>query len=142
MRTNLPCRLWTQKYSPFTGLLFRQHVALNAKYKLSSQLSRGFIRYWIYELQQQLLRNKPALLVVVVSETSAIILLRGTTPNEDSPKMLDAFIIEKIQQDRDLQKDEREQLRINISRMPESEMGKRREEASRERGVAIIDFNI
>ena len=56
--------------------------------------------------------------------------------------MLDAFIIEKIQQDRDLQKDEREQLRINISRMPESELGERREEDSRERGIAIIDFNI
>tara|TARA_Y100000994_G_C15351368_1_gene300763 strand:- start:308 stop:478 length:171 start_codon:yes stop_codon:yes gene_type:complete len=56
--------------------------------------------------------------------------------------MLDAFIIEKIQRERELHNDEQEQLRINITRMPENELGKPQEKESQERGVAIIDFNI
>ena len=56
--------------------------------------------------------------------------------------MLDAFIIEKIQRERELHKEDREQLRINITRMPENELGEQREKESQERGVAIIDFNI
>lgn len=56
--------------------------------------------------------------------------------------MLDAFIIEKIQQERELQESGREPLRIDNSREPVRESQVRKDEDEGERGIAIIDFNI
>ena len=56
--------------------------------------------------------------------------------------MLDAFIIEKIHQERELQESGLEPLRIEISREPVRESLERKEEEEVERGIAIIDFTI
>ena len=56
--------------------------------------------------------------------------------------MLDAFIIEKIQQERELHDGVRQPLRIEISRKPMRESQEREEKESGDRGVAIIDFTL
>ena len=56
--------------------------------------------------------------------------------------MLDAFIIEKIQRERELRDAGREQLRIDVPIEPEGARRKREDEEHAERGVAIVDFNI
>ena len=56
--------------------------------------------------------------------------------------MLDAFIIEKIQKERELRESGREPLHIEISRDQMHEVKDRKEEERNERGIAIIDFNI
>ena len=56
--------------------------------------------------------------------------------------MLDAFIIEKIQKERDLRDSGREQLHIEIRRDRLHDERARKEEKTEERGIAIIDFNI
>jgi len=56
--------------------------------------------------------------------------------------MLDAFIIEKIQRERELHESGRESLRIEVPVTPEQERVQHRPEDKRERGIAIIDFNI
>lgn len=56
--------------------------------------------------------------------------------------MLDAFIIEKIQQEREFQESGREPLRIENSREPVRESQVRKDEEEGERGIAIIDFTI
>jgi len=73
-------------------------------------------------------------------ETGAIILLTPTT-NWTHP-MLDAFIIEKIHQERELRDTVREPLRIEIAREPVQEILEHREEEKSERGIAVIDFSI
>lgn len=71
-------------------------------------------------------------------ETGAMITVN---PNWNQ-HMLDAFIIEKIQQERELQESGREPLRIDISREPVRESQVRKDEEDGERGIAIIDFTI
>ena len=56
--------------------------------------------------------------------------------------MLDAFIIEKIHQERELRDTVREPLRIEIAREPVQEILEHREEEKSERGIAVIDFSI
>jgi hypothetical protein len=56
--------------------------------------------------------------------------------------MLDAFIIEKIQRERELHESGRESLRIEAPVEPEQDRVNRLPEEKRERGLAIIDFNI
>ena len=55
--------------------------------------------------------------------------------------MLDAFIIEKIQQDRELRDGDRVPLRIEILQEPAHDATPA-EEKDTERGIAIIDFTI
>ncbi len=56
--------------------------------------------------------------------------------------MLDAFIIEKIQKERELRENERDSLHIEIAREPMREVKDRKDEENKDRGIAIIDFNI
>ena len=56
--------------------------------------------------------------------------------------MLDAFIIEKIQKERDLRESGREQLHIEIRRDQVHDERVRKDDEKEERGIAIIDFNI
>ena len=56
--------------------------------------------------------------------------------------MLDAFIIEKIQKERTLRESGREPLHIEISREQLREVQDRQEKENKDRGIAIIDFNI
>ena len=56
--------------------------------------------------------------------------------------MLDAFIIEKIQKERELRESGRDPLHIEISRDQMRDVKDRKEEDNSERGIAIIDFNI
>jgi len=56
--------------------------------------------------------------------------------------MLDAFIIEKIQQERELHDSVRQPLRIEISREPMQESQDHKEKEPNDRGVAIIDFTL
>jgi len=56
--------------------------------------------------------------------------------------MLDAFIIEKIQRERELRDGGREQLRIEVPNERERERKIKQEDERPERGIAIIDFNI
>jgi hypothetical protein len=63
------------------------------------------------------------------------------TTNWTNP-MLDAFIIEKIHQERELRDTVREPLRIEIAREPVRERLEHREEKKSERGIAVIDFSI
>jgi hypothetical protein len=56
--------------------------------------------------------------------------------------MLDAFIIEKIQRERELHESGRESLRIDVPLESEQERAQHRQEEKRERGIAVIDFNI
>jgi len=55
--------------------------------------------------------------------------------------MLDAFIIEKIQQDRELREGDRAPLRIEILRETPQDATPA-DEKDTERGIAIIDFTI
>jgi len=56
--------------------------------------------------------------------------------------MLDAFIIEKIQKERELRESGRDPLHIEIAREPVREVKDRKDEENKNRGIAIIDFNI
>ena len=56
--------------------------------------------------------------------------------------MLDAFIIEKIQRERELHESGREQLRIEVPVEPEPTPDRRRPDEKSDRGIAIVDFNI
>ena len=56
--------------------------------------------------------------------------------------MLDVFIIDKIQRERELHESGRERLRIDVPREPGQPPEPHDEEDSRERGVEIVDFNI
>ena len=56
--------------------------------------------------------------------------------------MLDAFIIEKIQQERELHDSVRQPLRIEISREPMCESQEHEEKERSDRGVAVIDFTL
>ena len=56
--------------------------------------------------------------------------------------MLDAFIIEKIQQERELVDRSREQLQIEHSRERERAPDSEPRGDNTERGIAIIDFTI
>ena len=56
--------------------------------------------------------------------------------------MLDAFIIEKIQQERELRDRSREQLQVEISHQHDRERDSAPRKESTERGIAIIDFTI
>ena len=56
--------------------------------------------------------------------------------------MLDAFIIEKIQRERELHESGRESLRIEVPLEPKEDRIVPREEKKNDRGIAIIDFNI
>ena len=56
--------------------------------------------------------------------------------------MLDAFIIEKIQRERELHENGREQLHIEVPVEPESDPTDTSREDQSERGIAIVDFNI
>ena len=60
----------------------------------------------------------------------------------DPQKMLDAFIIEKIQKETELRDSGRQPLHIEIQREQVREVQDRREEENSDRGIAIIDFNI
>lgn len=60
----------------------------------------------------------------------------------ESPDMLDAFIIEKIQRERELRDSGREQLRIEVPLEPNDEGKDRDGEDKPERGITIVDFNI
>lgn len=59
-----------------------------------------------------------------------------------NPLMLDAFIIEKIQQERELHDSGRQPLRIEISREPMRESQEHEEKEPGDRGVANIDFTL
>ena len=56
--------------------------------------------------------------------------------------MLDAFIIEKIQRERELRDGAREQLRIEVPIEPEGKQKNKKDDDPPERGIAIVDFNI
>ena len=56
--------------------------------------------------------------------------------------MLDAFIIEKIQQERELLDRSREQLQIERSHEHDREPDSAPRNDNTERGIAIIDFTI
>lgn len=56
--------------------------------------------------------------------------------------MLDAFIIEKIQRERELHESGRESLRIEVPLERKDESNDRPKDEKQDRGVAIIDFNI
>ena len=56
--------------------------------------------------------------------------------------MLDAFIIEKIQRERELHDSGRDRLRIEVPVEPERQPKGAPEEEKQERGIAIVDFNI
>ena len=56
--------------------------------------------------------------------------------------MLDAFIIEKIEQETGLRESERVPLRIEVPQRTEHELEDRTEDKKDDRGIAIIDFNI
>ena len=56
--------------------------------------------------------------------------------------MLDAFIIEKIQRERELRDSGREQLRIEVPLEPNDEGKDRDGEDKPERGITIVDLNI
>ena len=68
--------------------------------------------------------------------------LRTPTSTLDSPDMLDAFIIEKIQRERELRDGGREQLRIEVPVSQESDQKPTTDEEKQERGITIVDFNI
>ena len=69
-------------------------------------------------------------------------IISNTHPNLDSPDMLDAFIIEKIQRERELHDSGRDRLRIEVPVEPEHRPVVHHEEEKQKRGIAIIDFNI
>ena len=56
--------------------------------------------------------------------------------------MLDAFIIEKIQKEREVRESGRDPLHIESSREPVREVKDRQDDENKNRGIAIIDFNI
>ena len=56
--------------------------------------------------------------------------------------MLDAFIIEKIQKERELREDGREPLHIEVNREHMRDVLERQEDENKDRGIAIIDFSI
>ena len=68
--------------------------------------------------------------------------LRYDITNMEIPDMLDAFIIDKIQRERELQESEREQLRIDVPREQDEKRPSADRPDQRERGVEIVDFNI
>ena len=86
--------------------------------------------------------NPKPILTVEQTATGAIICSSLTNPTYETPDMLDAFIIEKIQKERDLRESGREQLHIEIRREQVHDERARKEEEKEERGIAIIDFNI
>ena len=55
---------------------------------------------------------------------------------------IDAFIIDKIQRERELHEDGRESLRIDVPRDPKEKNREGDDSEQRERGVTIVDFNI
>ena len=86
--------------------------------------------------------NLKPVLTVEQATTGAIISTPPHTLAYGTPDMLDAFIIEKIQKERDLRDSGREQLHIEIRRDRLHDERARKEEKTEERGIAIIDFNI
>ena len=86
--------------------------------------------------------NLKQVLTVVEGQSGAIIYLHPQPLHNGTPEMLDAFIIEKIQKERDPRDSGREQLHIEIQRDQVHEVRDRKDQEREERGVAIIDFNI
>ncbi len=86
--------------------------------------------------------NMKPVLTVEEGQSGAIIFLDPQPLHNGTPDMLDAFIIEKIQKERDLRDSGREQLHIEIQRDQVHEVRDRKDEEREERGIAIIDFNI
>ena len=68
--------------------------------------------------------------------------LRYDIVNMENPDMLDAFIISKIQRERELHESGRESLRIDVPREREEKPRQEDDATDRERGVEIVDFNI
>ena len=56
--------------------------------------------------------------------------------------MLDAFIIEKIQRERELHESGRETLHIEVPVEPEPVRDDKPADDQSERGITIVDFNI
>jgi|GEM_PF-2383435 len=86
--------------------------------------------------------NPNPVLTVEQAATGAIIKLQRQPLYDGPPDMLDAFIIEKIQKERDLRESGREQLHIETGRDRVHDERVRKDEKTEERGIAIIDFNI
>ena len=76
------------------------------------------------------------------AESSGMMNTRYDITNMEIPDMLDAFIISKIQRERELHESDRESLRIDTPREPTPKPEPRSDETTRERGVEIVDFNI
>ncbi len=68
--------------------------------------------------------------------------VRNINAPTENPDMLYAFIIDKIQRERELQESEREQLRIDVPREQDEKRPSADRPDQRERGVEIVDFNI
>jgi len=79
---------------------------------------------------------------VVTGKTSDMMSVRKYFLTLDSPDMLDAFIIEKIQRERELHESGRESLRIEVPQDQEREQKGRVDEPKQKRGIEIVDFNI
>ena len=86
--------------------------------------------------------NLKPLLTVEHATTGAIISSESQSLHYGTPDMLDAFIIEKIQKERDLREGGREQLRIGSRQDQVHDKRDQKDEKTQERGIAIIDFNI
>ena len=86
--------------------------------------------------------NLKPVLTVEQARTGAIICSSPQPLHYGTPEMLDAFIIEKIQKERDLRESGREQLHIEIRRDQVHDERVRKDDEKEERGIAIIDFNI
>jgi len=79
---------------------------------------------------------------VVTGKTSDMMSIRKYFLTLDSPDMLDAFIIEKIQRERELHESGRESLRIEVPQDHERDQKGPVDEAKQKRGIEIVDFNI
>ena len=86
--------------------------------------------------------NLRRVLIVEQAGSGAIICLTPQPLHYGTPEMLDAFIIEKIQKERDLRESGRDQLHIEIRRDRVHDERARKDDEREERGIAIIDFNI
>ena len=79
---------------------------------------------------------------VECATTSGMMEIRYDINNMEIPDMLDAFIIDKIQRERELHESEREPLRIDVPRESGQSPKPPKDGEPRERGVEIVDFNI